>query len=89
MEKKNVIYWVGVKNNLYSEKYGNFEYFEYSKRTWKHFCDRYNCEFVEFSEHCWGMGYPTIYNCCYLLPDGTSSANNNWSTDPLIPDCIP
>ena len=46
-------------------------------------------EFVEFSEHCWGMGYPTIYNCCYLLPDGTSSANNNWSTDPIIPDCIP
>jgi predicted O-methyltransferase YrrM len=48
--KKNVIYWVGVKNDLYSSKYGNFEYFEYSKNTWKYWCEQNNCEFVEFSE---------------------------------------
>ena len=48
--KKNVIWWVGVKNPQLTEKYGNYEYFDYSKNTWKHFCERYDCEFVEFSE---------------------------------------
>ena len=48
MEKKNVIYWVGIKDQRNSEKYGNFEYFEYSKNTWKSFCKKYNCHFVEF-----------------------------------------
>ena len=47
--KKNVIFWVGVKNETHNDKYGNFEYFEYTKSTWKHFCKRFNCEFVEFS----------------------------------------
>ena len=46
--KQNVIYWVGIKNNLFSEKYGNFEYFEYSKNTWKYWCKKNNCLFVEF-----------------------------------------
>jgi len=48
--KKNVIFWVGIKNEAHNDKYGNFEYFEYSKNTWKHFCKRFNCEFVEFNE---------------------------------------
>jgi len=48
MDKKNVIYWVGIKNLELSEKYGNFDYFEYSKNTWKYFCKKYNCYFVEF-----------------------------------------
>ena len=46
--KKNVIYWVGIKDQNNVEKYGNFEYFEYSKNTWKHFCKKYDCHFVEF-----------------------------------------
>ena len=33
--KKNVIWWVGVKNPQLTEKYGNYEYFDYSKNTWK------------------------------------------------------
>lgn len=48
--KKNVIFWVGIKNESHADKYGNFEYFEYSKATWKHFCKRYDCEFIEFDE---------------------------------------
>ncbi len=47
---KNVIWWIGVINPQLNEKYGNYEYFDYSKNTWKHFCDRFDCEFVEFSE---------------------------------------
>ena len=50
MKTKNVVWWVGIKNPNLSEKYGNFEYFEYSKRTWQYFCDKHDCEFVEFSE---------------------------------------
>jgi len=48
--KKNVIFWVGIKNESHNDKYGNFEYFDYTKLTWQHFCKRFNCEFVEFSE---------------------------------------
>lgn len=47
-DKKNVIYWIGVKNHQYSDKYGAFEYFEYSKNTWKYWCEKNNCEFVVF-----------------------------------------
>lgn len=48
--KTNVIFWVGIKNDAHNDKYGNFEYFEYTKATWKHFCKRFNCTFVEFNE---------------------------------------
>ena len=46
--KKNVIYWIGVNNPQLLEKYNNFEYFEYSKNTWKYWCKKNNCIFVEF-----------------------------------------
>lgn len=48
MEKRNVIYWVGIKDQRNAEKYGNFEYFDYSKNTWKEYCKKYDCHFVEF-----------------------------------------
>lgn len=48
--KKNVIFWCGIKNQAHNDKYGNFEYFEYTKATWQYFCKRFNCEFVEFNE---------------------------------------
>ena len=47
--KKNIIYWIGIQNPQHADKYGDFKYFEYSKNTWKHFCERYDCEFVEFN----------------------------------------
>tara|TARA_R100000008_G_C3572347_1_gene163007 strand:+ start:316 stop:1113 length:798 start_codon:yes stop_codon:yes gene_type:complete len=46
--KKNVIYWIGVKNSQLNDKYGGFEYFEYSKNTWKFWCEQNDCIFVEF-----------------------------------------
>ena len=46
--KKNVIYWIGINNPQLSEKYNNFEYFEYSKNTWEYWCKKNNCTFVEF-----------------------------------------
>ena len=47
--KKNVIFWVGVINPDHKDKYGDYNYFEYSKNTWKHFCKKFNCHFVEFN----------------------------------------
>jgi len=47
---KNIIYWAGIKNPIHADKYGGYEYFEYSKRTWQYFCERYGCTFVEFSD---------------------------------------
>lgn len=48
--KKNVIWWIAINNPEHRDKYGNFEYFEYSKTSWQHFCQRHNCEFVEFTD---------------------------------------
>ena len=47
--KQNVIYWIGINNPGLSKKYNNFEYFEYSKNTWKYWCKKNNCVFVEFN----------------------------------------
>ena len=47
--KKNVIFWVGIVNPAHKDKYGDYDYFEYSKNTWKYFCKKNNCHFVEFS----------------------------------------
>ena len=47
--KKNIIFWVGVINPDHKDKYGDYNYFEYSKNTWKHFCKKFNCHCVEFN----------------------------------------
>ena len=46
--KKNVIFWVGIINPDHKNKYGDYSYFEYSKNTWKYWCKKNNCLFVEF-----------------------------------------
>lgn len=48
--KKNVIFWVGIRDERLANKYGNFDYFDYSINTWEHFCKRYDCHFVKFDE---------------------------------------
>jgi hypothetical protein len=48
---KNILFWVGVKSKdpLTLEKHGNFEYFEYSKKTWEYWCRRNNVLFFEYT----------------------------------------
>ena len=46
----NVVFWPAIKNQKLSEKYGGFDYFEYSKKSWKFWCEQNDCLFVEFSE---------------------------------------
>jgi len=48
--KENVIWWIGVKNPEHVKKYGDFKYFEASKASWKFWCKRNNCKFVEFEK---------------------------------------
>ena len=48
--KKNVIWWIGVNNKKLSEKYGNFDYFQYSRKTWEYWCEKNDVLFVPFEE---------------------------------------
>ncbi len=48
--KKNVIWWPAVKNKDHNDKYGNFDYFEYSRKTWEFWCEKNNVLFVPFEE---------------------------------------
>lgn len=48
--KQNCIFWTGIINSNHNDKYGNYDYLEYSKKSWQYFCKRFNCIFVEFSK---------------------------------------
>ena len=48
--KKNVVWWIGVRNNQLASKYDNFDYFQYSRNTWEHWCKRHDVLFVPFEE---------------------------------------
>ena len=50
IQSKNVIWWTAINNPAHQEKYGGYEYFEYSKKTWQYWCKKNNVEFVEFTE---------------------------------------
>lgn len=47
----NVLFWVAVKseNGVISKNHGDFEYFEYSKRTWQYWCERNGVLFYEYN----------------------------------------
>ena len=48
--KKNVIFWVGVKNQTYIEKYGGWEWMDISRKTWEYWCDKHDVIFFPFEE---------------------------------------
>jgi hypothetical protein len=50
--KKNIVFWPGVRSesSLLQTKHGGFDYLEYSKRTWQHFCKRYGHVFIEYDK---------------------------------------
>ena len=51
----NVVFWIGVKssNELTNEKHNGFDYFEYSKNTWKYWCKKNGVEFYEYDSTDW------------------------------------
>ena len=48
--KKNIVWWPAVVNKEHTDKYGGYEYFQYSRNTWEYWCERNNCLFVPFTE---------------------------------------
>jgi hypothetical protein len=50
--KKNIVFWPGVKSesSLLNQKHGGFDYLEYSKLTWQHFCKKYGHIFIEYNK---------------------------------------
>ena len=47
-DKKNVVWWPAVKNPDHIEKFGGYEYFQYSRNTWEYWCERNDVLFVPF-----------------------------------------
>ena len=47
---KNVIWWIGVKNNQYAEKYGGWEWMDISRKTWEYWCKKNDVLFVPFEK---------------------------------------
>lgn len=49
---KNVLFWTGVKSNnkdlIELKSYGDWEWMEYSKKTWQFWCNKHNIEFVHY-----------------------------------------
>ena len=48
--KKNVVWWPAVVNKNHTQKYGGYDYFQYSKNTWEYWCERNGSLFVPFTE---------------------------------------
>ena len=48
--KKNVVWWIGVKNEKYAEKYGGWEWMDISKKTWEYWCKKNDVLFVPFEK---------------------------------------
>ncbi len=47
---KNVIFWVGVKNQTYSEKYGGWDWMDISRKTWEYWCEKHDVIFFPFEK---------------------------------------
>ena len=48
--KKNVVFWCAVNNPDHNDKYDSFKWFEYSKQSWKYWCDNNDVIFFEYSK---------------------------------------
>jgi hypothetical protein len=48
--KKNVVFWVGVKNEKYSEKYGGWDWMDISRKTWEYWCKKHDVIFFPFEK---------------------------------------
>ena len=47
---KNVVWWIGVKNDKYAEKYGGWEWVDISRKTWEYWCKKNDVLFVPFEK---------------------------------------
>ena len=43
--KKNVVFWIGVKNKKYSDKYGGWEWMDITRKSWEYWCKKHDVIF--------------------------------------------
>ena len=48
--KKNVVWWPFIEHKELSDKFGNYEYTEYSRKTWEYWCEKNDVLFVPFTQ---------------------------------------
>jgi len=48
--KKNVVFWVGVKNERYSEKYGGWEWMDITRKSWEYWCKKHDVIFFPMED---------------------------------------
>ena len=48
--KKNVVFLTSIINENTEEKYGGFEWMEYSKKSWGYWCKKNNCELFVYEK---------------------------------------
>ena len=48
--KKNVVFWVGVKNEKYSEKYGGWDWMDITRKSWEYWCKKHDVEMFVLSD---------------------------------------
>ena len=48
--KKNIVWWPAVVNKDHTDKYGGYDYFQYSRKTWEYWCKKHDVLFVPFEE---------------------------------------
>jgi len=48
--KKNVVWWPAIVHKENAHKYGNYDYFEYTRKSWEYWCERNDVLFVPFTE---------------------------------------
>ncbi|MAE82033.1 MAG: hypothetical protein CMB80_04810 [Flammeovirgaceae bacterium] len=47
---KNVVWFPAIVHKENTHKYGGYDYFEYTRRSWEYWCKRNDCIFVPFTE---------------------------------------
>jgi hypothetical protein len=47
---KNVVWWPAMKNKDLTDKYGGYDYFEHSRKTWEYWCKKNDVLFVPFED---------------------------------------
>lgn len=46
---KNVVFWCAVPNTEHNDKYDSFKWFEYSRKSWKYWCDNNDVILFEYT----------------------------------------
>mgnify|MGYP001329419346 CR=1 FL=1 len=69
---KNVIWWPALVNPNHIDKYGGFDYYEYSRKSWEYWCEKNDVLFVPFEnpvEKDFTRFRPQWQKCLYVFDE--------------------